>query len=142
MKKILFVIAFAVTIISCKNKFNKVNDMSKYMALLKSKEIPKAQAEAMIKHFHDPGGKTAINYKFDWTIFEAAVTYNGDRDVYIMPIRFSKTDEADYCKLIDNPQPNDERCKVDGYNSFIIQSGSHTTYYLFCTICPPPDPCP
>ena len=135
MKKVFILLAICFVFFGCKH--NKEKDYPELVALLKSKKIPNDKAEAMTKHFKDPG-LTPARYNFHWEIYNAAVVLYGIENVYIMPARYGKDDETDYCTAWKFPE-GDPKCKVENYSSFIIQVGTHTDYYQFATICPPPD---
>ncbi len=134
MKKILLFAGICFMLFSCKQDKNfKDPNMA---ALAKSKNIPHDKAEAMKKHFKDPG-KTPKFYDFHWDLYNALVELNGAENVYIVPVRYYKADEADYCTAWEFPN-NDPRCAVENYSSLILQVGTNTDYYEFATICPPP----
>ncbi len=138
MKKLILLIAISLFIFGCNPKmYQGSNDI-----LLNQKEINKDAAHAMKKRFRDSGD---IQYKptkqtFHWDVYEQVIKRHGRNDLFIVPVLYSKEDEAIYRRAW-GLGPTDPRGAVAGYSSFILQSGRHSYYYEMATLCPPPETC-
>lgn len=134
MKKILFVWAICFIVFGCKQEYS-----DELMNKLASKKVPEDVGKKMKKHFKD-AGKSPVKYYFHWDFYEG-LTAEGEKNVYIMPIRYSE-DEEKYYRQAFGIAAGDPAGDVAGYSSFIIQVGSNSQYYQFTRICPPPEQCP
>lgn len=130
-------------VFACKNE-KKGPEHDQAAAYLGPKKLPKDKAENMKKRFKvDQVRQT--RYTFDWKVYSSVIELEGDKDLYIVPVQYSKDDEAEYRSAWGIPlegSPGSDAGNVNGFSSFIIQSGTGTTYYTFVKLCPPPDPCP
>ncbi|HUS02675.1 MAG TPA: hypothetical protein VMY77_13145 [Chitinophagaceae bacterium] len=133
MKKLLFVCTIFCMVYGCKDKYP-----DELVAKLTSKKVPEDVGKKMKKHFND-SGKSPVKYIFHWEFYEGLLAA-GVKNVYIMPIRYSK-DEEQYYRDAWGLSATDSAGYVDGYSSFIIQVGTNTEYYQFTQFCPPPETC-
>lgn len=138
MKKLILLFAISLIIYGC----NKKMYQGGYDISLDKKEIDNGAAHTMKQRFIDNGDISSKPTKqtFNWDVYNEVIKKHGRKNLFIVPVLYSKEDEAVYRRAWDL-NSSDPRGAVAGYSSFILQSGRHSNYYEIATICPPPDNC-
>ena len=164
MKKLIFLLAFAIYISACNDDSSKTTSASSTESIFTGKfailkDHPNKRHDSIVNRLVDNVDKPDSRNK-DGKIRDKGknstelliIELVGRRNVSLLDIRYSEYDETQYCdsrNLKRNSNAILDPCKVAYYTNQILKVQINKNgvapeflYYDCYTICPPPEPCP